>query len=98
MTYRSYRKWFRCGDCRTRRATGTALFAHLLQHPECAPCRCSGYHHPHRRGSPCCEHNPWHPLHQARRAGTSQDDLEDIAMDLRLQGVGGKLMTEWPYD
>lgn len=68
----------RCGSCRTRRA-GIGMFTrHLVQHPECRPCNCGGYHFPHRRGSPCCEAHPYAPANAAARAGADPLEVEAI--------------------
>lgn len=69
MTYRDHRDWHRCGACRTRRSDGAKLFSHLLEHPECAPCTCGGYHFPHRRGTTYCHANPKSLLAEMSRGG-----------------------------
>lgn len=84
MSYRGYRSWIRCNHCRTRRATGTQIFMHLLQSPDCAPCTCGGYHFAHRRGSPYCEAHPDCDANRASRAGATDDEVKEIQRRVAL--------------
>lgn len=68
----------RCGACRTRRSNYGLFSRHLQAHPECEPCRCSGYHFPHRRGSRMCDGNPLAGAYRASRAGCSDVEFRDI--------------------
>lgn len=68
----------RCNGCRTRRSGAGLLFRHLVQHPECLPCNCSGYHFPHRRGSRMCDANPLAGAYRASRYGCSDAEFHDI--------------------
>lgn len=79
----------RCIVCRTRRATFTSLMAHMKATGHTKPCVCSGYHHPHRPGSPCCEANPLSMYYVAARAGETLDP-EEIQMEKIWLGIGAK--------
>lgn len=50
-------------------------------------CTCSGYHFPHRPGSPCCEANRMSTYHRAVRAGASHLELMDLLLEYALDGV-----------
>lgn len=84
----------RCPACRTRRATYESLQRHILKtgHKQCA---CGGYLYPHRPGSKCCDQNPMAAYHRAARDGATDDELEEIAMDLIFFGPG-KPLLRWP--
>jgi hypothetical protein len=71
----------RCPVCRTRRKTFSGLLKHQQAAEHTGPCTCSGYHHPHRPGSPCCTTNPYVRTHQAIRAGASDEDRTDAFID-----------------
>jgi len=60
-----------------------------------ALCQCGGYHYAHRPGSPCCDANPMGAWHLAARAGASEPELAEIALDLALYGPGRRT-TLWP--
>lgn len=86
----------RCPACRTRRATYESLQAHIDKtgHRQCG---CGGYHYPHRPGSPCCETNPMATYHRAAREGATDEELEEIEIDLIFFGPGRPLLR-WPSD
>lgn len=88
------KKELRCPGCRTRRASILALIDHKLKTGHAA-CLCGGYDYPHRPGSPCCEANPAAAYYRADRAGASEEDLMDLAIDL-LWDSPGKAMIEFP--
>lgn len=72
----------RCVVCRTRRTTFSAMAAHSLLTGHHKPCVCSGYHHPHRPGSPCCDDAPYPTASRARAYGGSpEDELEGFIAD-----------------
>lgn len=77
----------RCVVCRTRRATFKSLMEHMKATGHKKPCTCSGYHHPHRPGSPCCNQNPLSMYFLAARAGEKIDPLDLIAEKAWL-GIG----------
>lgn len=53
-------------------------------------CTCSGYHFPHRPNSPCCDVNRMATYHRALRAGATQEELEDLLLDIVIFGSSGK--------
>ena len=79
----------RCKVCRTRRATFKSLMEHVKASGHTKPCTCSGYHYPHRPGSPCCEGNPLSMYYVAARAGEKLDP-EEIQMEKIWLGIGAK--------
>lgn len=56
------------------------------------PCVCDGSYHwgPHRPGSPYCIHNPHVHMNRARREGATDEQLDDLSLDLAWSGEGGK--------
>ena len=59
-----------------------------------AVCRCDGtpYHWgAHRPGSPHCEKNPNFIMNRARLHGATDEQLEDLRVDLALEGIGGTI-------
>lgn len=78
---------FRCPDCRTRRKDWHLFAAHLRESGH-RLCNCGGYHYAHRPGSPYCEANPAADMRHALRAGEPASVLQDIAMDLAINGYG----------
>lgn len=88
------KKAHRCPGCRTRRVSLLSLINHALKTGHAA-CLCGGYDYPHRPGSPCCEANPTATYHRAARAGASDEDLIEVALDLAWHSPG-KAMTEFP--
>lgn len=86
----------RCQICRTRRSSYSLLGAHTVAWQHYGPCKCGGYHHPHRPGSPCCDQHPLAPLNRAARDGADNLELLDIAVGLAFAGIGGKPMKEFP--
>lgn len=79
----------RCKVCRTRRATFTSLLRHVKESGHRKPCQCSGYHYPHRPGSPCCDQDPRAPYMRAVRAG--EMDMADALIEMAFDGIGGKI-------
>lgn len=85
---------YRCCGCRTRNTFSRKVNAYIIKRKcrSCGnrtfyvdkermsrtSCTCSGYHYPHRPGSPCCESNALHQAHRARRWGASLDELYNI--------------------
>jgi hypothetical protein len=96
MTYRAYRPfWLRCNECRTRRTSIQLLLKHQAISKDCKPCKCGGYHHPHRPGSPYCESNPRAPLRHALRVVETDEDVLELLIEWSLDGgapdgVGGE--------
>lgn len=78
MIYRGHRTWLRCNECRTRRSSIQLMFRHLVEHPECKPCTCGGYHYAHRRGSTYCEGNEMCFANRASRAGASDAEVAEL--------------------
>lgn len=76
----------RCPVCATRRATFTSLLAHQAKSGHSGPCRCGGYHYPHRPGSPCCEENGYALFNRVKRAGAKGLALLDARIDSILHG------------
>lgn len=83
---------FRCPECRTRRQDYGLFMRHLRESGHDV-CDCFGYHHPHRKNSKFCKHNPWYPLHQAQREGESSDALLDIFVDIAWDTPGKPSMV-----
>jgi hypothetical protein len=77
--------WLRCNECRTRRATFTALLLHRAAHKECRPCDCGGYHFSHRPGSPYCYKNPTAEVRHALRRGEDDEVILDILIDIAFR-------------
>jgi hypothetical protein len=96
VSYRGHREWHRCNDCGTRRSTVKLLFAHLLKSPQCAPCKCGGYHYAHRRGSPQCEHNLDAPIHLARAHGATPAEVAEVVEDLAFARALGLAPSRKP--
>lgn len=72
---------FRCPSCRTRRKS-YALFSQHLRSSGHAVCKCGGYHHNHRPGSPYCYQNPLADLHHEARRCDDDATLERIALHI----------------
>lgn len=85
----------RCPACRTRFATWVAMKEHVEKTGH-RLCLCGGYHYPHRPGSPQCEENPMAAYNIAKAQGASDEELDDIEMDIMLFGKGRPL-TRWPF-
>lgn len=71
----------RCIVCRTRRATFAAMVEHTTESGHRRPCRCGGYHFPHRPGSPLCEQHPYVRRNRALSEGASREDVLDAYLD-----------------
>lgn len=72
----------RCVVCRTRRSTYLSMKDHMETSGHSSPCNCSGYHYPHRPGSPCCETNQYVRTNMAKRNPHSTDtDIIDAFLD-----------------
>lgn len=71
----------RCVVCRSRRASFRSLLDHQRASGHLRPCCCSGYHFPHRSGSPLCDAAPYHRAARARAEGASADDVLDAMID-----------------
>ena len=84
----------RCLACRTRRATFTSLVAHV-KYSGHKPCTCGGYHYPHRPFSRFCDQNPMADVWRARRDGATEEQVNDIAMEVALTRPGRQLKV-WP--
>lgn len=84
----------RCPECRTRRATYASMQRHI-QGSDHKLCTCGGYHYAHRPGSPYCEHNPMAPALQASRAGTSDEEVQEIMIDIAWS-TPGRPLKRWP--
>ena len=84
----------RCLGCRTRRATFTSLVAHVKQSGH-APCTCGGYHFAHRPFSRFCDQNPMADVWRAARGGATDEQLNDIALEVALTRPGRTLKV-WP--
>lgn len=72
---------FRCPECRTRRQDW-GLFKQHLKDSGHAVCKCGGYHHSHRKGSPYCYENPLSDVYHASRRGESDETLQAIAASI----------------
>lgn len=86
---------FRCPQCRTRRTDGRSFLLHLMQCPR-PLCHCGGYHFAHRPFSGLCYQNPASHVVHASRAGTPDDELADIAIDVALT-MPGRRSTVCPF-
>lgn len=87
---------FRCPQCRTRRKDAHLMTMHEMQCPRPA-CHCGSYAYPHRPMSGLCTLNPDAQVALAARAGTSPEDLLDVAVDVAWS-MRGKPMRAWPFD
>jgi hypothetical protein len=76
----------RCYFCRSRRATLKSLAAHVAESGHPGPCGCGGYPFPHRRESPCCDHNPYVRFHRSRREGAGREEQLDAWIEDALFG------------
>lgn len=88
---------YRCNACRTRntflkpwRAYVWGRVCRHCQHTRFyvdkerthrVPCRCGGYHYPHRLGGGACDHSPTRALHIAKRGG-DKNEIFDAQFDL----------------
>ena len=80
----------RCPQCRTRRATYESMQKHIKESGH-TYCDCGGYHYKHRIYSPYCHHNEMSPLlHAMRCADLTDEEIEDIALDLALNAKSKK--------
>lgn len=93
---------YRCSRCRTRNTFLRALSTYVRakrcrdcghdhfyvdkERTQRKPCRCSGYHHPHRPGSPLCEHNPTFDVRRAQAQGLDHDDMA-------WHGIGARVLA-----
>jgi len=81
--------------CRSCGHTSFYLCKYRLMRPVC---RCGGYHFTHRPGSPHCEANPRVDINRAKRAGATDDQLDELRLDLAWSGVGAQPATaEAPF-
>ena len=87
----------RCPVCRTRRASFTSLLAHQRAAHHDQPCRCGGYHHPHRPGSPLCDSAPYVRRNRARAAGASAEDVLEAFIDDTLNNKFKPHLGECPF-
>lgn len=83
---------FRCPDCRTRRRDH-GLFTQHLRESGHRLCQCghvayTGTAFPHRRGTRYCMHHPLAGLDMAARYGATDDELEEIAIDIAFTTPG----------
>lgn len=97
VTYRAYRPWLRCNECRTRRSSIQLLLKHHAISKDCRPCNCGGYHFAHRPGSPYCEHNPRAPLRHALRACESDEEVLDALVEWAWSGPPDGVGGECPF-
>ena len=49
-------------------------------------CHCGGMHYPHRPGSPFCYQNRMAPARHAARAGATDEEVLDVALECVLFG------------
>lgn len=67
------------------------------------PCRCDGGllgrtgSIPHRVGSACCIYRPFSELHRMRRAGASEDEIQDRFVEMLWDGEGGRVGGPCPF-
>jgi len=103
---------YRCSKCRTRntfrhavdwykrrrkcRCCGHSGFYVDRERARREACNCSGYHFPHRPGSPCCDSNPETDVNRARRAGATAEDILEIRLALAWDAEGGRLCATDP--
>ncbi|AVS68161.1 hypothetical protein C8245_23080 [Paracidovorax avenae] len=73
---------FRCPECRTRRRD-YGLFTQHLRDSGHKLCDCGGYHYRHRPDSPYCHRNPYSVALEASRFGTSDAEVEAIALEIQ---------------
>jgi hypothetical protein len=83
---------YRCPECRTRRTDVRKMILHVMQ---CIRplCFCCNYTYPHRPESGMCSLNPDAQVALARRAGTPEDELLDVAIDVALHMRGKKAVV-----
>lgn len=86
---------FRCPECRTRRRD-YGLFTQHLRESGHRLCRCGGYHFEHRPGSPFCERNPTGAARLAIRYGATDDEVNEILIDIAFSTPGRVLRASDP--
>lgn len=83
---------FRCPTCRTRRRDHGLFKQHLVASGH-RVCQCGhvangGDAYPHRPGTRLCALHEMSGLHHAARAGTSDDELAEIAAEIAFTQPG----------
>jgi DNA-directed RNA polymerase subunit RPC12/RpoP len=102
---------YRCSRCRTRNTFRRAVHDYIIKRKcrHCGhrrfyvdkervrrkPCKCAGYHHPHRMFSKFCDHRPESIVHRAAREGTAGEALWDVAMEAAWSG--GRVTDVCPF-
>ena len=80
----------RCPECRTRRVDPHLMVLHRLE-CERPLCTCMRVTFPHRPGSlPLCEQAPMSDVRLALRQGATEEQAEEIFLELALTGQGFK--------
>jgi hypothetical protein len=86
---------YRCPECRTRRTDPRKMILHVM---ECMRplCFCGSYTYPHRPESGMCANNPDAQVKLASRAGTPDEDLDDVYFSV-VTSMPGKLSKVCPF-
>jgi len=86
----------RCPQCGTRRSTRALLLAHMTKHSH-TPCRCGGYHFPHRRYSPLCVFNSQSVVLDLLRQGCEDEEtLLSAAAESAFMSAGRPVLPRSP--
>ncbi|MDB5965854.1 MAG: hypothetical protein JWQ72_2354 [Polaromonas sp.] len=86
---------YRCPQCRTGRMSGALMVLHMMDCPR-PMCHCMAYTYPHRPLSGECFLNPDAQVVHASRAGTPDDELLDVQIDVALS-MRGKTAAVCPF-